>query len=50
MNTAGKIFENIESGVYDVNNEAHGIKVGVSSGATNRADTSLQDGDSGACC
>lgn len=29
--TAEKIYSNIQAGVYDVTNEAHGIKVGVSS-------------------
>ena len=27
--TAGQIYENIKNGVYDVTNEAHGIKVGM---------------------
>jgi Ras-related protein Rab-2A len=29
INTAQKIYENIQSGIYDVTNEAHGIKVGM---------------------
>jgi len=29
INTAAKIYENIQNGVYDVTNEAHGIKVGM---------------------
>jgi len=29
IHTAQKIYENIQSGVYDVTNEAHGIKVGM---------------------
>jgi Ras-related protein Rab-2A len=29
INTAQKIYENIQSGLYDVTNEAHGIKVGI---------------------
>jgi len=29
INTAQKIYDNIQSGVYDVTNEAHGIKVGM---------------------
>mmetsp|Transcript_15022 Transcript_15022/g.18583 ORF Transcript_15022/g.18583 Transcript_15022/m.18583 type:complete len:212 (+) Transcript_15022:143-778(+) len=29
VSTASKIYSNIESGVYDITNEAHGIKVGV---------------------
>mmetsp|Transcript_2203 Transcript_2203/g.3669 ORF Transcript_2203/g.3669 Transcript_2203/m.3669 type:complete len:216 (+) Transcript_2203:244-891(+) len=29
VSTAAKIYSNIENGIYDVTNEAHGIKVGV---------------------
>jgi len=29
INTAAKIYENIQNGIYDVTNEAHGIKVGM---------------------
>lgn len=29
IRTAGKIYDNIQSGLYDVTNEAHGIKVGM---------------------
>lgn len=29
INTAQKIYENIQNDVYDVNNEAHGIKIGM---------------------
>jgi len=29
IHTAQKIYENIQAGVYDVSNEAHGIKVGM---------------------
>ena len=32
VKTAAKIYENIQTGVYDVENEAHGIKVGVQTG------------------
>ena len=31
IRTAHNIYDNIESGVYDVTNEAHGIKVGTNS-------------------
>jgi len=31
INTAQKIYENIQNGVYDVTNDAHGIKVGTAS-------------------
>lgn len=30
IKTAEKIYEKIVNGIYDVNNEAHGIKVGPS--------------------
>jgi Ras-related protein Rab-2A len=29
IGTAQKIYENIQNGIYDVNNESHGIKVGM---------------------
>ena len=53
VQTASKIYENIQSGVCDVSNEAHGIKVGVS--AANGARYLAGDGQSGAkkdggCC
>lgn len=34
INTAQRIYQNIQENVYDVNNEAHGIKVGSATGAT----------------
>jgi len=33
IKTAEKIYDNIQSGVYDVTNEAHGIKVGMAASA-----------------
>ena len=52
VNTAEKIYDNIEKGVYDVSNEAHGIKVGVT--ATNSARYMQKDGSGsgskGGCC
>lgn len=33
VKTAQKVHDNIESGVCDLSNEAHGIKLGVSAGA-----------------
>ncbi len=52
VNTAEKIYDNIEKGVYDVSNEAHGIKVGVT--ATNSARYMQKDGNGsggkGGCC
>lgn len=53
--TAGKIYENIQLGVYDVTNEAHGIKVGVTSQQPGAAGGGVLgvDGvgqDKGGCC
>lgn len=51
IKTAEKIYENILSGVYDVNNEAHGIKVGVESGGGNvRVGGGPGKASSGKCC
>jgi small GTP-binding protein len=54
VKTAEKIFENIQSGVYDVNNESYGVKLGTpqasgeagpgAAGGKNPA------GSSGSCC
>jgi len=49
INTAQKIYENIQNGVYDVTNEAHGIKVGIAASsnvAVNNKNTEKQGG----CC
>jgi len=52
VNTARKIYENIQNGLSDVNNEAHGIKVGManapSGGNYNRGGSSQPAG--GGCC
>jgi len=34
IHTAQKIYENIQAGIYDVSNEAHGIKVGMAATGT----------------
>mmetsp|Transcript_23363 Transcript_23363/g.59902 ORF Transcript_23363/g.59902 Transcript_23363/m.59902 type:complete len:104 (-) Transcript_23363:140-451(-) len=34
INTARKIYEKIEQGVFDVSNESYGIKVGYGAGAS----------------
>lgn len=51
VNTARKIYENIQNGLSDVNNEAHGIKVGManapSSGGYAKGGGSQQGGG---CC
>jgi len=50
INTAEKIHENIQSGVIDVSNESHGIKVGMAaSGAGTNSATSAST-KSGGCC
>lgn len=52
INTAKKIYENIQNGIYDVNNEAHGIKVGIDA-APKGVDLGKGGGkkkDSGKCC
>lgn len=60
--TASKIYENIQKGVYDVRNEAHGIKLGVqqpgapggagsaASGAKAGGAAAAPGGTSGGCC
>ena len=51
VNTAEKIYDNIEKVVYDVSNEAHGIKVGVT--ATNSArymQKIISSGGGKGCC
>ncbi|CAM6045861.1 unnamed protein product [Sphagnum compactum] len=52
INTASKICQKIEGGIFDVSNESYGIKVGYSSGAgtgagAGRGDASVQHGG---CC
>jgi len=52
IKTAEKIYDNIQSGVYDVTNEAHGIKVGMAASAnTYGAGGGASGGGSGkGCC
>lgn len=53
VQTAEKIYENIKNEVYDVSNEAHGIKVGVSSSSSSaRYLSGDRDGGNGGggCC
>lgn len=53
INTARKIYEKIEQGVFDVSNESYGIKVGYGAGGAN---STVQPGASGSgnrsssCC
>lgn len=58
VNTAKKIYENIEQGVIDVSNETYGIKVGYGAGGGSSAggrggqsvSSKLSQGGSGSCC
>lgn len=50
VQTAKRIYDNIENGVYDVKNEAHGIKLGVSAGAGTGAGAGSSGKDSGGGC
>jgi len=52
INTARKIYEKIETGVFDVSNESYGIKVGYgagSSGGVNLNAGSTAPAKSGCC-
>jgi len=51
--TAEKIYDNIQSGVYDVTNEAHGIKVGMAAAANSYGGGNPSGGGGGGggkCC
>lgn len=54
VKTAEKIYENIQSGIYDVNNESYGVKLGNpqiagdASGASGQR--SVGGGQGGNCC
>lgn len=51
INTAEKIHENITSGVIDVSNESHGIKIGMAAGGQGTG-VRRDSGDTarGGCC
>lgn len=49
INTAQKIYENIQNDVYDVNNEAHGIKIGMAHVPPTRSYDTPQE-QKGGCC
>jgi Ras-related protein Rab-2A len=50
LNTTRKIYENIQAGVYDLTNESHGIKVGISRpGENSLAQGGGADGGNGCC-
>ncbi|GFH56651.1 hypothetical protein CTEN210_13127 [Chaetoceros tenuissimus] len=50
INTAEKIHENIQSGVIDVSNESHGIKVGMAASGAGANSASSASTKSGGCC
>jgi len=55
INTAKEIYDKIQEGVFDVNNEANGIKLGPShpggsGGSTTGHGGSGGSGSSGGCC
>eukprot|EP00210_Caulerpa_lentillifera_P006834 g6533.t1 len=52
INTARKIYEKIEQGVFDVSNESYGIKVGYGAGGPAQSGGRQGDGAgrSSACC
>jgi len=47
INTAAKIYENIQNGIYDVTNEAHGIKVGMAAVPPSSSSSSSKKGPGG---
>ena len=50
IKTAEKIYDNIQSGVYDVTNEAHGIKVGMAASSNSNIASGGGGGGGGKCC
>jgi Ras-related protein Rab-2A len=53
IHTAQKIYENIQNGIYDVTNEAHGIKVGMAAAPQLSAyskNTPQGQSGGGGCC
>lgn len=48
INTAKKIYDKIQQGVFDVANEQNGIKVGIN--AAGPAAAGGKDGGKGGCC
>jgi len=50
IKTAEKIYEKILSGVYDVTNEAHGIKVGMNQNSNGGLNGAGRGNKSGGCC
>lgn len=50
INTAAKIYTNIADGVYDVSNDAHGIKVGMSASPNVKVGGGDQPQEDKGCC
>ena len=50
VKTAEKIYENIQSGVYDVNNESHGVKLGTPQTADATPGGGGANKPAGGCC
>jgi len=52
INTAKEIYQKIQDGVFDINNEANGIKIGPQHSPSNPSMPSGggQAGQSGGCC
>ncbi|KAI3374474.1 hypothetical protein L3Q82_006294 [Scortum barcoo] len=52
INTAKEIYEKIQEGVFDINNEANGIKIGPQHPTTNSTLSGSQGGQQagGGCC
>lgn len=48
--TAKKIYENIQSGVYDLTDQSHGIKFGPTTQTHQLAYQDVDEGNSGGCC
>ena len=50
INTAKRIHEKIQSGVFDVSNESFGIKVGMAAGQTGTLNVTVQGQQKSGCC
>ena len=52
INTAREIYDKIQEGVFDINNEANGIKIGPQPGGAvgSQGGSGGASGSSGGCC
>eukprot|EP00474_Spongospora_subterranea_P008538 CRZ08996.1 hypothetical protein [Spongospora subterranea] len=50
IKTAEQIYSKIQSGIYDVNNEAHGIKIGMAPSSNALGASGADANASGKCC